>query len=180
MAVSGRIVRALYAGSFDPPTKGHIDIISRALSSLCNELTVAVAVNPAKAPLFSLEDRLRLLRKTTSEFDNITITSFHGLLVDYAKENNINLLVRGLRAYSDFEGEFRMALINRRLSGIETAFLMADKDKEHVSSTLVRELAYFGKLLPDFVPESIHSDVEHKISELRSLRASKDGSEEAA
>lgn len=133
-------IRALYAGSFDPPSVGHLDIIQRALASLCHHLTVAVAVNPAKRCLFTIDERQRMLCNITQELGDVKVTAFDGLLVDFARANNINLLVRGIRAYSDLEGELRMALINRRLSGIETAFLLADQKYEHVSSSLIREV----------------------------------------
>lgn len=133
-------IHALYAGSFDPPSVGHQDIIRRALASLCHKLTVAVAINPAKRCLFTIDERQHMLCKITEDLGDVDVRAFDGLLVDFARANNINLLVRGIRAYSDLEGELRMALINRRLTGIETAFLLADNKFGHVSSSLIREV----------------------------------------
>lgn len=152
---------ALFAGSFDPPSLGHLDIIQKA-SSLCDHLIVAIAHKPDKKTLFSVEERETMLRQITSSFPNVEISHFHGLVVDFAKEKKANFLIRGLRAFSDFEYELQMALANRCLSGIETLFLMADEKYTHISSTLIREIAYFGGPLKDFVPKEIESFIQKK------------------
>jgi len=138
---------------------GHRDIISRALE-LTDELVVAVAVNPSKKPIFSVEERVDLLRQMVladmpSRSADVEVGAFDGLIVDHAKERSVGFLVRGLRAYSDFEYEFRMALINRRLTGVETCFLMAAESNSHISSTLIRELARWKKTLPGFVVRAL-------------------------
>ena len=148
----------LFPGSFDPPSLGHIDIIRRA-SHFCDRLIVAVAIKPEKNPLFSLEEKMEMLKIATHSIPHVEIAPFHGLVVDFAKEKNVHFLVRGLRAFSDVEGEFQMALANRRLSGIETIFLMADERLAQVSSSLIREIAHFNGPLTDFVPK----EIEHLI-----------------
>lgn len=135
---------ALYPGSFDPPTRGHEDLARRALA-MCDRLIVAVAINPNKNPLFSVEERLRLLEVALGDDPRIEFASFAGLLADFATERGANLVVRGLRAVSDFEYEFQMAMMNRHLHpGLETVFLVPPEDATYVSSSLVREVARHG------------------------------------
>jgi pantetheine-phosphate adenylyltransferase len=135
---------ALYPGSFDPPTKGHEDLVRRSLS-LADTVIVAVATNGAKQPLFSVEERLGMLRKTVGGDPRISIQSFDGLLAEFAKQVGASIIVRGLRAVSDFEYEFQMALMNRRLHpSLETVFLVPAVDLTYLSSSLVREVARFG------------------------------------
>eukprot|EP00347_Sterkiella_histriomuscorum_P007866 403347260 len=154
----GSFKRALYAGSFDPPSNGHLDIIERG-SSLCDELHIGVAINNAKKPIFPLEERIRLLKKVTHNKENIKIIGIEGLLVDYAEQNNIDFFVRGIRSFSDFDSEFSMGIINRRLSGKETIFLMASSSRVHISSSRIRELSMYGKKLENFVPSEIEEEV---------------------
>ena len=135
---------AIFPGSFDPPTRGHEDLIRRALG-LADRVVVAIAINPAKQPLFSLDERLGLLRAVVGPEQRIEITSFQGLLVDYAKRSGAGLVVRGLRVAGDFEYEMQMALMNRHLNpGLETVFLAPAANLTFVSSTLVREVAQYG------------------------------------
>lgn len=135
---------ALYPGSFDPPTLGHHDLISRAVQ-LADRLVVAVAINPTKEPLFTTEERLDLLRRTIGSDPRISFDAFEGLLADYAKRIGATFLVRGLRAVGDFEYEFQMALMNRQLHhGLETVFLVPASGLTYVSASLVREVARFG------------------------------------
>ena len=135
---------ALYPGSFDPPTRGHQDLIRRA-ARLADKLVVAVAVNPNKQPLFSTEERLELLRASIDRDLDVELASFDGLLADYARKIGATLLIRGLRAVGDFEYEFQMALMNRQLhSGLETVFLVPASGLTYVSASLVREVARFG------------------------------------
>ena len=135
---------ALYPGSFDPPTRGHEDLIRRA-ARLADRVVVAIAVNPAKTPLFSTAQRLDLLRSTVGDEPNVTFDTFEGLLVDHAKQIGASYLVRGLRAVGDFEYEFQMAMMNRQLlPGLETVFLVPASGLTYVSATLVREVARFG------------------------------------
>lgn len=135
---------AVYPGSFDPPTKGHEDLIRRSLA-LADRVVVAVAVNAAKAPLFPVEERLAMLRATVSDEPRVTFEAFEGLLADFARERGAAMVVRGLRAVSDFEYEFQMALMNRRLHPtLETVFLVPALDLTYLSSSLVREVTRFG------------------------------------
>jgi pantetheine-phosphate adenylyltransferase len=142
---------AIYPGSFDPPTRGHEDLIRRALS-LADHLIVAVAINPNKEPLFSVEDRLRLLRTAAGDDSRIELASFAGLLADFARDREATMVIRGLRAVSDFEYEFQMALMNRKLNDqLETVFLVPAVDLTYLSSSLVREVARFGGPLDGLV-----------------------------
>ncbi len=135
---------AIYPGSFDPPTRGHEDLIRRSLA-LADRVIVAVAVNVAKQPLFSVEERLDMLRKTVGNDPRVTFESFEGLLADFARRVGASVVVRGLRAVSDFEYEFQMALMNRQLHPLlETVFLVPALDLTYLSSSLVREVARFG------------------------------------
>lgn len=147
---------ALYAGSFDPITNGHTDVIRRSLS-FASRLVVAVAVNSSKQPLFTAEERIELIRKATGNDPRVEVRSFQGLLVNFAKAEGIKMVIRGLRAVSDFEYEYQMALMNRHLSPeLETVFMVPSLDTTHVSSSLVREIARYG----GDVSTLVHKDVE--------------------
>lgn len=160
--------RALFAGTFDPPSLGHLDVIERG-TQICDELYVGVTTNLAKkkSALFSVEEKVYLLKEITQSLPQVTVVSFSTLLIDFAKENNIDFLIRGLRAFSDFEYEFRMALANRRMSGIETLFLMPDERVAHISSSLIREIGRYHTTLNDFVPKEIEEMVLKRIISLR-------------
>lgn len=135
---------ALYPGSFDPPTKGHEDLIRRA-ARLADRVVVAIAVNPNKQPLFSVAERLDLLRQSVGDEPGVEFANFEGLLADYARQIGAHFVVRGLRAVGDFEYEFQMALMNRHLwSGLETVFMVPASGLTYVSASLVREVARFG------------------------------------
>jgi pantetheine-phosphate adenylyltransferase len=135
---------AIYPGSFDPPTLGHLDVIERA-ARLFDHLVVAIGVNSGKRPLLSTEQRLEALRQSTAHLDNVSVESFSGLLVQYAMEKNSSSIVRGLRATADFEYEFQMAMVNRRLSDkVDTVFLMTKWEHSYLSSSIVREVAHLG------------------------------------
>ena len=135
---------AIYPGSFDPPTKGHEDLIRRSLA-LADQVIVAVAVNPSKQPLFPVAERIAMLRATVGEDPRVTFESFDGLLAEFARKMGASVVVRGLRAVSDFEYEFQMALMNRQLHpSLETVFLVPALDLTYLSSSLVREVARFG------------------------------------
>ncbi len=135
---------ALYPGSFDPPTRGHEDLIRRSLQ-LADQVVVAVAVNAVKQPLFSVAERLEMLRHTVGENPRIRLDSFEGLVAEYARKLGAAILVRGLRAVGDFEYEFQMALMNRQLNaGLETVFLVPAQGLSYISSSLVREVARYG------------------------------------
>lgn len=147
--------KAIYPGSFDPPTRGHEDLARRSMA-MCDELIVAIAINPAKEPLFSVEERLAMLHESLGDDPRITFASFSGLLADFARKRDARLVVRGLRAVSDFEYEFQMALMNRRLNDqLETIFLVPAVDLTYLSSSLVREAAQFGGNLEGLVHPSV-------------------------
>lgn len=153
---------AVYPGSFDPITKGHEDLIHRSLEFV-DQLIVAVAVNVAKQPLFSLEERVALIKQTVS--DKVDVQAFDGLLAEFAKRVKASVIVRGLRAVSDFEYEFQMALMNRNLApGIETVFLVPAFDLTYLSSSLVREVARFGGDVSQLVHPNVQQALKRKFS----------------
>jgi pantetheine-phosphate adenylyltransferase len=154
---------AIYAGSFDPVTYGHIDLIKRA-KEIFPELIVAVAHNPHKKPLFSVKERLAILKKTTADIEGIEICDFDGLMVDFARKRKAKVLIRGLRMISDFEYEFQMALTNRKLSSdIETIFLMPQESYSYLSSKLLKEAAALGADLSSFVPDFVERALKDKL-----------------
>lgn len=153
----------VYPGSFDPVTNGHLDIINRA-SKLCDKLIVLVSVNTAKTPAFTVEERLELLRLAVGERDNIEITSFSGLLVDFMREVNAKTIIKGLRAVSDFEYEMQMALLNHNLDNdIDTLFMMTSIQNSFLSSSAIKDLARYGAKINDFVPEQIADIIVRKL-----------------
>lgn len=157
--------RAIYPGSFDPVTNGHLDVISRA-RKLFDEIIVAVAHNDEKQPLFSLEERLALLHEAVDKIDNVRVAQFDGLLVEFAATQKANAVIRGLRAVSDFEFEFQMALMNRKLAAsVETIFLMPKEDYTYLSSRLVKEIARLGGDVSGFVPRSVAEALKKKFSQ---------------
>lgn len=152
----------LYPGSFDPVTNGHLDIAGRAFH-LCDELHVAVVANPSKDALFSVEERVELLRQTTKHLPKVIISSFNGLLVDYAREIKAGLIFRGLRAVSDFEYEFQMALINRTLhKQIEVVFLVPNEKFIFLSSSSIKEVAKLGGDVSEFVPAMVEKALRRR------------------
>jgi pantetheine-phosphate adenylyltransferase len=153
---------AVYPGSFDPITNGHVDIIERGVR-MFDELIVLVAYNPTKKSLFSVEERKEMIRSIVRDYDNVQVDCFSGLLVDYAKGAGANVLLRGLRAVSDFEYEFQLALINRRLNReIETVFLMTGYKWFYTSSTIINEAASFGGSVTGLVPEIVEQKLREK------------------
>lgn len=153
-------VKAIYPGSFDPLTNGHLDLIARA-AKIFDHLVVAILRNSSKNPLFSVEERVAMLSEGIAEFSNVSVSTFDGLLIDFAREQRAHAVVRGIRAISDYEYEFQMAMMNRRLSPeVETIFLMPDAKYSFVSSRLVKEVYRLGGsvdgLVPKFVIERMH------------------------
>lgn len=146
--------RAVCPGSFDPVTNGHVDVITRA-AALYDELVVAVLVNPGKAGLFSVEERMAMLRDAVADVPNVTVDSFQGLLVDYCRAKDIPVIVKGLRAVSDFEYELQMAQMNRELAGVETLFVPTAPQVGHLSSSLVKQIATFGGDVSGLVPKVV-------------------------
>jgi pantetheine-phosphate adenylyltransferase len=156
--------RAIYPGSFDPITNGHLDVIERA-SKLFDEVIVAIAQNVEKEPLFSLEERLEVLRNTVGGNAGVRVGQFEGLLVDFAMAEKAHAVIRGLRAVSDFEFEFQMALMNRKLQGaVETIFLMPKEDYTYLSSRLVKEIARLGGDVSKFVPAAVAQALANKMA----------------
>jgi pantetheine-phosphate adenylyltransferase len=155
---------AVYPGTFDPVTKGHVDLVERSLR-MFDKVIVAIAANPKKAPLFSLSERIDMFRKALGTRSNVTIEGFDCLLVDYMKEKKAVGLIRGLRAVSDFEYEMQMALMNRRLDeDIETVFLMPSEEYSFITSTIVKEAASYGGDVSSLVPKIVVKKLRKKFS----------------
>lgn len=164
--------RAVYPGSFDPVTYGHLDVIRRA-ADIFDELVVSVLNNKVKTPLFSVEERVKILEEATKDMPNVKIDSFSGLLINYAKNNEITVAIRGLRAITDFEYELQIAQTNRKLSGeqLDTIFLTTSLEYAYLSSSSVKEIASFNgdisQCVPDFVAKLIYEKYGHRISDNR-------------
>lgn len=155
--------KAIYAGTFDPMTLGHLDVVERA-AKIFPELIVAVTAVTGKSTLFSQNERVELVEKAVSGLPNVKVTLFNGLLVEYARAQGAGVLIRGLRAFSDFEYEFQMALTNRRLApDIETLFLMPKQDYSFLSSTNVKQVASLGGNVAEFVPAAVSVALEKKL-----------------
>jgi pantetheine-phosphate adenylyltransferase len=169
-------VTAIYPGSFDPPTNGHLDLIERG-SKIFDELVVAILRNPDKDPLFSLGERRRMLEALTAEFHNVRVDVFDGLTVDYAAKMKASAVLRGIRALSDYEYELQMALMNRKLQpNLETVFMMPAEQYSYLSSRLVREVAKLGGSIADLVPEMVEQRLREKLEpavKLENTRKSK-------
>lgn len=157
------MARALVPGSFDPVTNGHLDIIERA-AALFDSVLVAVARNSAKTPLFTLEERIEMLTEVCAPWPNVQVDSFEGLLVHYAREQEAVIIVKGLRAVSDFEYELQMALMNRKLSSaVETVFLMTGAEHSYLSSSIVKEIARLGGSVEGLVPQSVGQRLQQRL-----------------
>ena len=157
---------AIYPGSFDPITSGHLNIIRRA-SSIFDKLIVCVMVNAGKNPMFTQEERVELIRRVTGDLPNVEIDSSNELLAEYARRRGRCVIVKGLRAVSDFESEFQMALINHKINpDLDTMFLTADSQYMYLSSSMVKELGHYGAELSDFLPEEIIPDFRRKLGKL--------------
>jgi len=156
---------AIYPGTFDPVTYGHIDIIDRA-ARLFDEVIVGVAYNINKTPMFTKDERKDLVKSVTKKFKNVRVETFNGLLVDFAKSRKANVVIRGLRAISDFEYEFQMSLTNRKLApGITTMFLMPNEKYTYLNSSLVRELSKFKGDISNFVPPVVEKKIKLKLKQ---------------
>ena len=154
---------ALYPGTFDPITNGHLDLIQRAVV-LFDKLIIVIADNPSKKSLFSVEERKQMVRETVKDIDNVKIRSFTGLLADLANDLKACAIIRGLRAVSDFEFEFQMALMNRRLAPYaETVFLMPSEQYTYLSSTLIKDIARFNGNISHFVPQIVEEKLKQKF-----------------
>jgi len=154
---------AVYPGSFDPITNGHIDLIERA-TRIFDKLIVAVAENPGKSPLFTIEERIEMVKKTTEQFENVIVDRISGLTVDYVRQHGASIIIRGLRAISDFEYELQMALMNRKLnSQIETIFLMPNLQYSYVKSSHIKEIAKLGACLDGLTPDLVIEMLREKF-----------------
>jgi pantetheine-phosphate adenylyltransferase len=157
-------VKALYPGTFDPPTNGHLDLIQRG-SKLFEHLTVAVLNNPGKNPIFTVEERVEMLRESTAAIANVSVATFNGLMVDFARHLGATAVLRGIRAISDYEHEFQMALMNRRLAPeIETVFLQPAGRYSFVSSRMLKEVAKFGGDVTGLVPPNVIKRLRTRIN----------------
>ena len=158
------MLTGIYPGSFDPVTYGHLDIIKRS-AEMVDELVVGVLNNKAKTPLFSVEERVKMLKEVTKELPGVKIVPFEGLLIDFVKEMSAKMVVRGLRAVTDFEYELQMAQTNHKLAeDIETVFLTTSLEYSYLSSTIVKEVAAFGGDISQFVPEHVEEKIKSKIT----------------
>ena len=161
------MLKGIYPGSFDPVTYGHLDVIERS-SKLVDELIVGVLNNKAKSPLFSAEERVRMLNEVTKDMPNVTVVPFEGLLVDFARKRDAGLVIRGLRAITDFEYELQMAQTNHKMEpDVETVFLTTSLDYSYLSSTTVKEVAAFGGDISQFVPGIVADLIEEKMNKRR-------------
>jgi len=156
--------RVVCPGSFDPVTNGHLDVIERA-SRLYDEVVVAVLVNVNKKGLFSVDERIELLDQVTKVYGNVTVTSFHGLLVDFCREHDIPAIIKGLRAVSDFDYELQMAQMNHSLSGVETLFVATNPLYSFLSSSLVKEVATYGGDVSGLVPDLVFDRIREKLGQ---------------
>jgi len=155
---------AVYPGSFDPLTNGHVDIITRG-ARIFDRIIVAILINAEKAPLFSMDERLKITREVFNDFPNVEVDTFDGLLVDYVERRRAHVIVRGLRAVSDFEFEFQMALMNRRLNGkIETVFMMPAEQYSYISSRLIKEVFSLGGQVHGLVPDTVEERLRQKVN----------------
>ncbi len=155
---------AVYPGSFDPLTNGHVDIITRG-ARLFDRIIVAILINEQKKPLFSMEERVEIAREVFRDVPNVEVDTFHGLLVDYVAKRDAKVIVRGLRAISDFEFEFQMALMNQRLNGkIETIFMMPAEQYTYTSSRLIKEIFRLGGRIHGLVPDMVEERLRNKIA----------------
>jgi pantetheine-phosphate adenylyltransferase len=155
--------RAVCPGSFDPITYGHLDIIERA-SHHFDEVIVAVLENRTKSSLFTVDERISMITEVTKKFSNVRVDSWSGLLVDYCKSNSVQSIVKGLRAVSDFDYELQMAQVNLQGSGVETMFMATSPTHSFLSSSLVKELAYYGGDVSSMVPPSINEALKHRVA----------------
>lgn len=156
--------RVVCPGSFDPVTNGHLDIIGRA-SHLYDEVVVGVLINVSKKGLFDVDERMAILREVTAEYGNVRVESFHGLLVDFCRDNHIPVIVKGLRAISDFDYELQMAQMNHRLAGVETMFITTNPLYSFLSSSLVKEIATYGGDVSGLVPTLVRHRLAQRLGQ---------------
>jgi len=154
---------AIYPGTFDPITNGHIDVINRA-SKIFDEVIVTLAINQSKKPLFSISERLLMIKDAVKDYSNISVSKFDGLLVDFAVKNKVNVIIRGLRAVSDFEYEFQMALMNKKLANdVTTVFMMPNEKYTYLNSTIIKDVAKFNGNVDNFVTKLVATKLADKF-----------------
>jgi len=163
-SVIKKIRKAACPGSFDPVTNGHLDIIGRA-AHLYDEVVVAVLINKNKSSLFTVEERIEMLTEVTAGYGNVRVDAFHGLLVDYCRTNEIDVIVKGLRAVSDFDYELQMAQMNRGLAGIDTLFMPTNPEYSFLASSLVKEIATYGGDVAGLLPEPVHKRLLARVEQ---------------
>ncbi len=157
---------AIYPGSFDPLTNGHVDIIKRGLK-VFDKIVVAILINPLKKPLFTVEERVELIKESLKDYPNIEVDSFGGLLIDYARKRKVSAILRGMRAVSDFENEFQMAMMNRKLNrDIQTIFLMTGLRWLFISSSTIKEVASFGGDVANMVPSCVNTKLIERYKQI--------------
>ncbi len=157
------MISALVPGSFDPPTNGHLDVVARCVP-LFDRVVVAVIRNPSKSPLFSAEERIAMLEECCAQWANVAVDSFDGLLVDFAQRNGIDTIIKGLRAMTDFDYELQMAQMNRQLSGITTFFVATKPEYGYLSSSLVKEVAGYGRSVDELVPPLVAQRLKERLA----------------
>ena len=162
---------AVCPGSFDPVTNGHLDVFARA-ATMADEVVVAVLVNTSKASLFTVDERMALLREVVAPYANVRVDPFHGLLVDYCTSNGVTAIVKGLRAVSDFDYELQMAQMNYRLAGVETLFISTNPLYSYLSSSLIKEVATWGGDVRGLVPDLVHDRLVERVGHVRAERMS--------
>jgi pantetheine-phosphate adenylyltransferase len=166
MLVSPLIRKAVCPGSFDPVTNGHLDIISRAVP-LYDEVVVAVLINKTKSSFFTVDERIEMLSEATAGYGNVRVDSFHGLLVDYCRANEIPVIVKGMRPVGDFDYELQMAQMNRGLTGLETMFMPTNAEYSFIASSLVKEVATYGGDVSRLLPENVHKQLIARVAQRR-------------
>lgn len=164
--MGGKYVRAIFPGSFDPITNGHLDVVKRGIK-LFDELIIAVGRSPIKNQLFSPEERVEMIAELVEEMPRVSVESFEGLTVGYAAARQASVILRGLRSLTDVQYEFQLAMTNRAVTGIETVFIMTSEQYGFTSSTLIREVASLGGDLSNLIPANVHRRLEGRFSRLR-------------
>ncbi len=164
--MSGKFVRAIFPGSFDPITNGHLDVVKRGMK-LFDELIIAVGRSPVKNQLFSPEERIEMIAELIGDMPSVSVEGFEGLTVEYAAAKQASVILRGLRSLTDVQYEFQLAMTNRAVTGIETVFVMTSEQYGFTSSTLIREVASLGGDLANLIPDNVHKRLEGRFSRLR-------------
>ena len=161
-----KFIKAIFPGSFDPITNGHLDVINRGMK-LFDELIIAVGRSPIKNPLFSPEERVEMIAELIADMPGVTVESFEGLMVEYAAKKGADVILRGLRSLTDVQYEFKLAMTNRSVAGIETVFVMTDAQYGFTSSTLIREVASLGGNISDLIPKNIYTRLQQRLNRLK-------------